>query len=192
MSEHLQYLRNYLVSNIKNEALDFFLTALKVVSHPRILEIGTRRWGPNPTHHKALFPEFSEYIMTDIQEGIDVDVVSDAHQLSEVFGKNSFDVIWSSSTWEHLHSPWIAANEVLEVLKPGGLFFIQTHFQFPEHGYPFDYFRFSREALEHIFNKASKKVSCYEFEAKMMPVNQEIVWNPNAKNWLNVCISGIS
>jgi hypothetical protein len=62
-------------------------------------------------------------------------------------GEERFDVIISCSTFEHLKYPAVAAHEVLKALKVGGVLFVQTHQSFPLHGYPFDYFRFSREAL---------------------------------------------
>ena len=39
----------------------------------------------------------------------------------------------------------------MKALKVGGLIYIQTHQSFPLHGYPHDYFRFSREALASLF-----------------------------------------
>jgi hypothetical protein len=45
----------------------------------------------------------------------------------------------------------VAAHEVMKALKVGGLLYVQTHQAFPLHGYPLDYFRFSREALASLF-----------------------------------------
>lgn len=159
--------------------------------NPKVLEIGTLRWYSKPTHHKAWFPAASEFIMTDVSEGIDVDVVSDAHELSKVFPENHFDVIIACSVWEHLHSPWIAAEELLKILKPGGVFFVQSHLVFPEHGYPNDYFRFTRMAFEHIFKGASRVVTEYEYPCKIVPP-AAVEWHDGtAPEFLNTCIAGI-
>ena len=48
--------------------------------------------------YRALFPGAAEYIGTDFQAGLDVDVVADAHSLSEAFAPESFDAIISLST----------------------------------------------------------------------------------------------
>ena len=66
-------------------------------------------------------------------------------------GAERFDVILSASTFEHLKYPGLAAHELLKTLTVGGLLFVQTHQSFPLHGYPSDYFRFSREALASLF-----------------------------------------
>jgi hypothetical protein len=60
-------------------------------------------------------------------------------------------VILSCSTFEHLKYPTLAAHEVMKALKVGGLMYVQTVQSFPLHGYPSDYFRFSREALASLF-----------------------------------------
>lgn len=157
----------------------------------RVLEIGTLRWGANPTHHREWVKDHSEYIMTDIKAGQDVDIVSDAHKLTEVFEESSFDIVIACSVWEHLHSPWIAAEQVLKILKQGGQFFIQTHLVFPEHGYPSDYFRYTKAGLKRLFQGASETVTGYEYKCKIVPP-EGVVWHDgNAPEYLNVCISGI-
>ena len=156
---------------------------------PKVLEIGTLRWYANPTHHKQWFPQASEYVMTDISAGTDVDIVSDAHTLSETF--SDFDIVIACSVWEHLHSPWIAAQELLKVLKPGGLFFVQSHLVFPEHGYPHDYFRFTTKAFEHIFKGASVVITEYQYPCKIVPP-PGVEWHDgSAPEFLNTCIAGL-
>jgi SAM-dependent methyltransferase len=175
----------------QNPSLFYFFEQLSKKKSYSVLEIGTKRWSDGPTHHKDLMPNFETYTMTDVTGGIDVDVVSDAHKLSSVFYPGSFDVVWSSSVWEHLHSPWEAAHEVLKVLKPGGLFFIQTHQIFPEHGYPHDYFRYTTEGLKRLFSAASSSVASYDFPCTITPHNSEVVWNKAAPAYLNVNIAGV-
>lgn len=154
------------------------------------MEAGTKRWYDRPTHHKDWF-KTSHYVMSDIEGGKDVDIVCDLHELDKKFDANSFDFFWASSVWEHLHSPWVAAEQVLRVLKPGGAFFIQTHLVFPEHGYPHDYYRFTRMALESLFKNASCVVSCYDYECTVTPKDSVVEWNKAAPAYLNSNISGI-
>lgn len=157
-----------------------------------VLEIGTRRWDNDLcTHHRKWVKDYLSYIMTDIEEGTDVDVVSDAHTLSDTFAAESFDIVIACSVWEHLHSPWIAAQEVLKILKPGGQFYIQTHLCFPEHGYPSDYFRFTKEGLKNLFKGAREMVAGYEYRCRIVAPDS-IVWHDgSAPEYLNVCLSGI-
>lgn len=177
------------IGEVHGKTLQHFTRNIKPGA--RVLEIGTLRWGVNPTHHRVWVKDYSEYIMTDIGAGQDVDIVSDAHSLSETFEPESFDIVIACSVWEHLHSPWIASQQVLKILKPGGQFYIQTHLCFPEHGYPSDYFRFTKEGLKHLFKGATQMVAGYEFKCKIVPP-ENVVWhNGTAPEYLNVCISGI-
>lgn len=128
-----------------------FVLDMRAVPGARILELGTCRSQPDkPTISRHLFPA-AEYIGTDFQDGLDVDVVADAHALSASFAAESFDAIVSLSTFEHLKYPFLAAHEIMKCLKLGGRLFIQTHQTFHLHAYPSDYFRFSTEALAAMF-----------------------------------------
>ena len=101
--------------------------------------------------HRDWVPHAAEYLGTDMEAGPDVDIVADVHRLSEVVGKERFDVILSCSTFEHLKYPTLAAHELMKALKVGGLLYVQTVQTFPLHAYPSDYFRFSRQALASLF-----------------------------------------
>jgi len=81
--------------------------------------------------------------------------VGDAHQLTEYFGSESFDAVFSISTFEHLAMPWKAVLEINRVLKPDGLVFVATHQAFPLHEAPWDYWRFSDSAWRALFNPAT-------------------------------------
>ena len=190
MSEHLQYSSEFIKSHSMNPSLKFFMDEYeKIPIHDRkILEIGTRRWGTKATHHKEILDPWTSYVMMDFLDGEDVDLVADAHDIP--LPDNSVAAIWTSSTFEHYHSPWVASLEMLRVLKPGGLFFVQTHQNFPIHGYPDFYFLFSDSALKHLFRDANTLVTAYEYPATLTPHDRSIDWNHAAQNWLNVCIAG--
>lgn len=175
------------------EAETVFRTLVDAMKAPRVLEMGTLRWSERSTHHKEWFPHASEYIMTDVAAGMDVDVVADAHTLSSQID-GLFDAVIAISVWEHLSRPWIAAAEIAKVLKPGGVVFICTHQSFPLHGYPNDYFRFSTEALSVIFNDAGLKTVSegYQYPAQLIPPPEITIWNPGAPVFLNVAWAGQS
>jgi hypothetical protein len=119
---------------------------------PSVLELGTLQSKPGrSTLHRDWVPHAAEFLGTDIEAGPDVDIVADLHRLTDVVGRERFDVILSASTFEHLKYPTLAAHELLKALKVGGLLFVQTHQSFPLHGYPSDYFRFSQDALASLF-----------------------------------------
>lgn len=129
-----------------------FLERARALNQPKILELGTRRSIPErSTRRDAWFPNAGEYLGADIESGVDVDIVADVHRLSQVTGEEQFDVIFSDAGFEHFKYPHLAALEIMKALKVGGLLFVQTHQTFPIHAVPYDYFRFSREALAGLF-----------------------------------------
>ena len=81
----------------------------------------------------------------------DLHCLADAHALP--FADNSFGYVYSLAVFEHLHSPWVAAEEIWRVLKPGGKVFTLTAFMQHMHGYPHHYFNMTTSGLRQIFKK---------------------------------------
>ncbi len=122
---------------------------------PRVLELGTRRaLADLSTRHDRYFPHAREYLGTDIELGVDVDFVPDVQRLSQTTGEEAFDVILTEAGFEHFKYPHLAAHEIMKALRVGGLVFAQTHQTFPIHAVPFDYCRFSTDALRSLFGAA--------------------------------------
>ncbi len=151
--------------------LNEFKARCRAMDKPRVLELGTKRSIPDrSTKHDSYVPNAGEHLGTDVEAGEDVDIVADAHRLAEVVGEEQFDVIISCSTFEHFKYPHVAAHQIMKALKIGGVLFIQTHQSHPLHGYPYDYFRFSREALAGLFgtNMGFRVIATdYEFPTRM-------------------------
>ena len=136
-----------------NEAQFFELLAK--TENATVLELGTKRSMPDrPTHHRNRCHPSANFIMSDYEDGLDVDVVCDIHSLGDAFGRDSIDFIICCSVFENVQRPWIAAQEIARTLKPGGMVFVQTHQTFPIHAYPHDYWRYTTEALMTIFEDA--------------------------------------
>lgn len=136
-----------------------------------VLEIGTRRVdGAGPTARRD-WARGAKYIGCDFRPGPDVDVVADVETLSGTFAPGSIDAVIACSVFEHVRRPWLAAIEIGKVLRPGGLAYVQTHATFPLHGHPFDYWRFSREALESLFSVEAgfaERQSWYDYPAMIV------------------------
>lgn len=117
----------------------------------RVLEIGSRvvtgRYGLKVRFKAA------EYVGFDYYPGENVDVVGDAHRLSDL-APGPFDVVFSTAVFEHLAMPWVVAEEIAKVTRIGGLVFIETHFSYSSHERPWHFFQFSDMGLRALFSPA--------------------------------------
>jgi SAM-dependent methyltransferase len=116
-----------------------------------VLEIGAREVA-GKSQCKQRLP-LARYTGFDFHPGENVDVVGDAHRLSDYFAANSFDVVYSAAVYEHLAMPWVVAEEIAKVLRPGGVACILTHFSYSEHEMPWHFFQFNSTGLEALFNE---------------------------------------
>ena len=61
-----------------------------------------------------------------------------------------FDVVLADNVWEHLLHPWKATQNVLQMLKPGGLFINITPFLIKHHPIPTDCTRWTELGMRHF------------------------------------------
>ena len=132
-----------------NRCEDQFFKRLRTQGFDRVLEIGSRARSEISRRH--LF-EGKQYTGLDVVQGPNVDVVGDAHALSAHFEPESFDAMYSVSTFEHLAMPWKVALEAHKVLRPGGLAYFVTHQSLGMHELPWDFWRYSDTSWNSLFN----------------------------------------
>lgn len=90
---------------------------------------------------RSVTPAEYEYIGVDFVEGKGVDVIlDDPYRLP--FADGSVDIILSSSCFEHSEMFWIVFLEIIRVLKPKGLFYLNVPSNGLFHRYPVDCWRF--------------------------------------------------
>jgi SAM-dependent methyltransferase len=114
-----------------------------------VLEIGSRARSGN-TYRHLVHPEV-DYVELDVAAGPNVDIVGDAHHLSRHVDA-TFDAVFSISVFQHWLMPWMVAIEMNRVMKPGALAYIQSHPAWPLHEEPWDFWRFSKDAWNGLFN----------------------------------------
>lgn len=115
----------------------FFSTYLKGRS-VTIVDIGAQ--DVNGSLRQIAPPE-AKYIGVDFIEGKGVDVVlEDPYTLP--FEEGSLDAIVSSSCFEHSEFFWLLFLEIMRVLKPDGLFYLNVPSNGVFHRYPVDCWRF--------------------------------------------------
>jgi len=66
----------------------------------------------------------------------------------------TFDLILANQVWEHLDRPYTATRNVLEMLRPGGYFWVAVPFFIPYHGDPVDCSRWSARGLKNLLIEA--------------------------------------
>jgi len=142
--------RFFLHPEVPNIEVDYMEHASRFANKKgcRVLEIGSREV-TGDSSARRLFAN-AEYVGFDYHPGPNVDVVGDAHSLGEYFDE-PFDLIYSLAVFEHLSAPWIVAEEISKLLKPGGMVVIATHFSFAAHERPWNFFQFSDMGLKALF-----------------------------------------
>lgn len=106
--------------------------------HVRVIEIGSQ--DVNGSLRQTCPSEF-EYIGVDFVPGKGVDIVlTDPYSLP--FPEEHADIVVSSSCFEHSEMFWLVFLEVLRVLRPRGLFYLNTPSNGSFHRYPVDCWRF--------------------------------------------------
>ena len=121
-------------------------------NHLSVLEIASQIVGSSSKSKRSLFSGDSSYTGFDYYPDSNTDVVGDAHRLSQYFEKQLFDAIFSQSVFEHLAMPWVVSMEINKLLKVGGITCHSTHnaWSMPER--PWDFWRFSDDALKVLFS----------------------------------------
>lgn len=106
-------------------------------------------------------PEFEKrgwkYVGFDAQPGKNVDVVGDDSEILMKFSViEPFDCVISCETLEHLKYMPMAVNDMLALLKPGGLFILTAAGNgFPEHRHPVDCWRIMPDGMNHLLRGLS-------------------------------------
>lgn len=139
--------------------------------------------------------EGTDYAGGEMNEGGDISFrfvkyKVDAHFMTKVAPADTFDVVLSVAVMEHVRYPWLVSREMVKCLKPGGMLIVMTHHTMKLHGYPFDFYRFSREALESLFEQGIDiKKSWYQNQARYFgdPGRQGLSDGPA---WVNSLLYG--
>lgn len=129
------------------------------IENKKILDVGSY------DANGCLRPIFEKgnYIGIDMENGPNVNVVANGHDIP--FKDNYFDIVVSSSSFEHDDMFWVTFLEMCRVLKNGGYIYIQAPSNGPYHGWPGDNWRFyidSWVALERWGNSQKYEIELVE------------------------------
>jgi SAM-dependent methyltransferase len=116
----------------------FFETYVRQMSDPLVVDVGSQDVFGSL---RSVLPPNARYLGVDMVAGKNVDlVIEDPYTLP--FEQGSIDVIVSSSCFEHSEFFWLAYLEMMRVLKPFGLIYLNVPSSGPVHRYPVDCWRF--------------------------------------------------
>jgi len=136
--------------NALDSAKRFYDTYFPVTEEKyKVVEIGS--FDVNGSIRSCVGSNISDYVGLDFESGPGVDVVlTDPYTFP--FQDNTFDILVTSSCFEHSEMFWLTFLEGMRILKPSGLFYYNVPSSWMSyHRYPFDCWRFypdSARALE--------------------------------------------
>lgn len=125
-------------------ALVTFAQTIRKEEAKKVLDLGC---GVKP--YEVLFPFVKKYVGFDIEPHSRVDFVGYNWDLP--FQDNEFDALISTQVLEHTAKIQETVQEIRRVVKNGGLIYISVPLTFPEHGIPYDFYRFTRYGLMEVF-----------------------------------------
>ena len=118
----------------------------------RILDIGSLNVNGSL---RQVAPTYFDYVGVDFEPGNGVDVIlEDPYHFP--FADGTFDACVSSSCFEHSEFFWLVFDDVMRVLRPDGLFYLNAPSNGPFHRYPVDCWRFYPDSGHALVNWARR------------------------------------
>lgn len=132
-----------------------------------LLEIGSKFYGEKTDINYRTIFDNCDYVGIDFQQGLNVDKVIDItwdiEQIYQVLEIKEFDCIICNSVLEHVIDIEKAASNIENLMKKEATLFVSVPFVWEEHGYPNDYWRFTKNGLQKLFPAITFDISqsCY-------------------------------
>ncbi len=126
-----------------------YLKRFKPTADGPVLEIGSKDYGST-----ASFRDFyvgNEYVGIDMAEGKNVDRVVDLTLGTGGLPEAHFSLGICCSVLEHVRRPWVVAEHLTRLIRPGGALYMSVPWVWRYHAYPDDYFRFSYRGIIELF-----------------------------------------
>ena len=108
-----------------------------------VAEIGSQNINGSLRDH--ITSNIIEYIGVDFVPGNGVDIVLEK-SYEYPFESDKFDIVVTSSCFEHSELFWLSFQECLRILKPTGILYCSAPNYWPYHAYPVDCWRFNGDA----------------------------------------------
>ena len=124
----------------------------------------------------SVAPPKCQYVGVDFQAGKGVHIVLD-DPYSLPFEDGSCDVIVSSSCFEHAEFFWLSFNEMLRILKPSGLLYMNVPSNGAFHRFPVDCWRFYPDSGVALQNWGRRSGYPVEMLESFTGMQKGDIWN---------------
>jgi len=151
----------------------FFQTYMPTGEGKILVEIGSQDVNGSI---RQVAPEVAKYIGVDFSEGKGVDLILD-DPYTLPFDDNSIDICMSSSVFEHSEMFWLLFLEILRILKPDGLFYMNVPSNGNFHRYPVDCWRFYPDSGKALVTWAKKNNYSPAMLESFVSHQTKDVWN---------------
>jgi SAM-dependent methyltransferase len=140
--------------------------SLLLPAKSKVLIIGA---GEKTVYYKNKFPQ-CVVITSDVHNEFNPDYIFDGHFIP--FVNNCFDMVLAAQVIEHTINPWRFCSELQRVTKLGGILQIEAPQNYPYHGEPYDFFRFTYTGMRSLFPECEViKAEITEGNASMVAVS---------------------
>ena len=110
-----------------------------------VLDIGSQSLNKNWVTIKSLLKDSNlqfNYTGADLEKGLNVDIIlRDIYSFNEIVS-GKYDLVTATSVFEHIEFFWLTYLEILRVLKPQGILYLNTPSNGDFHRWPVDCWRF--------------------------------------------------
>jgi SAM-dependent methyltransferase len=117
--------------------------------YANVLDVGS--FDVNGNYRNHVESRNWKYTGLDLVPGKNVDVVAFT-PYSYQFEDDTFDIVMSGSTMEHVKNLQLWVSELTRVLKPNGMLAIITHTQWNYHPHPVDCWRIMPDGMRYLFD----------------------------------------
>jgi SAM-dependent methyltransferase len=150
-----------------------------------VLEVGSKDYGNTSSfrHFYANCP----YLGVDLAAGKGVDMVADLTRGAAGLPENHFALAICCSVLEHVDKPWLMAENITRLVRPGGRLYVSVPWVWRYHPYPDDYFRFSFRGVRSLFEQFEWPTAYYSTSAEgdFLPIDES---QPGIDNAMAVVI----
>ncbi len=133
-----------------------------------------------PQVHEGARPFFPKSVTVetfDIDPASGCTYIGDICAVNEALSSDSYDYVVCTEVFEHTLQPFDAATEIFRILRPGGLLFATTPFNFRIHGPLPDCWRFTEHGLRSLLRKFEiiELVAVETPDRPLMPIHYSVV-----------------